>query len=56
MGGTRPDAREAVSLLEAEAVEVPFVWDSSWLTSGVKLESEEKAAVTLLAFLQTEVE
>lgn len=56
MGGTRPDAREAALLLEAEAVEVPFVWDSSWLTSGVKLESEEKAAVTLLAFLQTEVE
>lgn len=56
IGGIRPAASEAALLLEADAVEVPFVCDRSWLTSGVKLESEAKAAVTLLEFLQTEVE
>lgn len=57
IGGTSPAARDAaLLLLEADAVVVPFVWDWSWLMSGVKLESEPKAADTLLAFLQTEVE
>lgn len=62
--GTSPEAvlaeleLELVELVEEElddAVVVPLVCELSELMRGVKLESELKAAVTPVAFLQSEV-
>lgn len=53
IGGASPAAR---LLLEAVAVVVPFVCESSEVTRAVRLVSEAKAAVTVLAFLQVDVE
>lgn len=55
IAGANPGAREALPV-GVVAVVVPLVCVLSAVTRDVKLESEPKAAVTPLAFLQFEVE
>lgn len=56
MEGARPGASDFALAVEVVAVVVPFVWVWLEVTSVVRLESEPKAADTLLAFLHSEVE
>lgn len=56
MDGASPGARDFALAVEVFAVVVPLVWVWLEVTRAARLASEPKAAVTLLAFLHTEVE